>query len=55
MEGIVLFIRIVLLLLDRIMLLPKSARTVLAWGINMSPPAIVKIDTHPTNTNLLYL
>ena len=21
----------------------------------MSPPAIVKIDTHPTNTNLLYL
>ena len=28
---------------------------VLAWGINMSPPAIVKIDTHPTNTNLLYL
>ena len=25
----------------------------LAWGINMSPPAIVKIDTHPTNTTLL--
>ena len=25
----------------------------LPWGINMSPPAIVKIDTHPTNTTLL--
>ena len=25
----------------------------LAWGINMSPPTIVKIDTHPTNTTLL--
>ena len=25
----------------------------LAWGINMSPPAIVKNDTHPTNTTLL--
>ena len=35
--------------------LPWSARIVLAWGINMSPPAIIKMDTHPTNTNLLYL
>ena len=25
----------------------------LPWGINMSPPAIVKIDAHPTNTTLL--
>ena len=25
----------------------------LEWGINMSPPAIVKIDTHPTNITLL--
>ena len=25
----------------------------LPWDINMSPPAIVKIDTHPTNTTLL--
>ena len=30
-----------------------SARIMLAWGINMSPPAIVKNDTHPTNTTLL--
>ena len=26
---------------------------VLAWGINMSPPAIVKIDTHPNKQTLL--
>ena len=25
----------------------------LAWGINMSPPAIVKIDTHPNKKTLL--
>ena len=27
--------------------------TVLAWGINMNPRAIVKTDTHPTNKTLL--
>ena len=24
------------------------------WGINMSPPAIVKIDTHPNKQTLLH-
>ena len=54
LEGGVLFIRIVLFLKI------ESCFAVIGYdcvsvGYKYEPPAIVRIDTHPTNTNLLYL
>ena len=54
MEGGIWFIEIVLFLKI------ESCFAVIGYdcvsvGYKYEPPAIVRIDTHPTNTNLLYL